>query len=123
MAINKLDTTNFSNVELAAEAIAQEVGDLRASLKLSRTLALMHWVGEGRTGFENLFYVIDQQMKDISDEFWDMYSALVEIETSYMEADQAIATQINSAASEGTLLTNAKAVEKAVASGGTQYLD
>lgn len=100
MAIKSLNTSSFSDVELAAKAAAETVGDLKALLSSSKVAATRNWVGDGREAFNNLFYVVDQQMKDISEEFWAMYDALVEIEGTYIEADQAIATEINTAASE-----------------------
>lgn len=96
MSPTRIDTSNFSDAEVAIREIAQTVGDLCAQLALSRTLALANWVGEGRTGFENLAYVIDQQMTDISDEFWEMFEELVEVEGCYLETDQELATQMAS---------------------------
>lgn len=100
MMINKLDTTNFSDAELAAKAAAEAVGNLQALLISSKTVATRNWVGEGREAFNSLFYVIEQQMKDISDEFWAMYEALIGAEGVYLEADQAVATYINSVSNE-----------------------
>lgn len=96
MALTKVDTKHFSDVELAAQAIAQEVEGLRSRMSTARTVALMNWVGKGRTGFEDLYYVVDRQMKDISEEFWAIYDALCDAEGKFLEADQEIATQISS---------------------------
>ena len=114
MSLTKLDTTNFGDVEIAMRDIAQTVGDLRAQLTTSKTLALLNGVGEGRTGFENLFLVIDQQMTDISDEFWEMYEELIEIEGAYLEADQELATQIAS----GEQLSTSSSGASGAGSGG-----
>lgn len=96
MTLTKVDTKHFSDVELAAQAIAQDVESLRSRMSTARTVALMNWVGKGRTGFEDLYYVIDRQMKDISEEFWAIYDALCDAEGTFLEADQEIATQISS---------------------------
>ena len=96
MAIRTLDTEHFSDVELSAKSIAERVRNLQGDLSGCKTVALADWVGQGRTGFEDLYLAIDMQMKDISDEFWNIYEALISAEEAYMEADQDIATQIES---------------------------
>lgn len=97
MALQKLDTKNFSEVEVAAREIANSVSDLKMLVSAGRTAACANWIGEGRDEFENLSYVIEQQMKDISDEFWDVYETLVNAESAFIEADNAVATEIEAA--------------------------
>lgn len=94
MAVKTLDTTTFGDVEVAARAIAQSVEDLKALVSQSREMACANWVGDGCKQFMDLSIVIQQQMKDISDEFWDVYETLVDTEVAYMEADGAVSTQI-----------------------------
>lgn len=96
MALTKLDTEHFSDVEVAAREIANNVRDLQTIVSTSRTATVMNWMGDARNEFEDLSYVIEQQMKDISDEFWTVYESLVEAEGTFIEADNALATEFNS---------------------------
>lgn len=96
MALTKLDTEHFSDVELAAETIANNVENLKTLMSKSKTLAMQNWIGDGRNEFSNLCYAVEQQMKDISDEFWSIYDALVEAEGVFLTADQELATAISS---------------------------
>lgn len=95
MALTELNTTHFADVELAARDIANNVSDLKQMISMSRTAAVLNWMGDGRNEFEDLSYVIEQQMKDISDEFWTVYESLVEAEGTFIEADNAVATEFN----------------------------
>ena len=49
------------------------------------------WVGLGRNKFETQYTILKGQFQDISDELYDIYDALVNAETTYIEADNAIA--------------------------------
>lgn len=96
MALVTLNTEHFSDVEVAAREIANNVQDLKLLISKSRLQVVKHWSGKGRDEFENLSYVIQQQMKDISDEFWTVYETLVDAEGAFMETDDAVATEFES---------------------------
>lgn len=48
------------------------------------------WEGKGRNKFETQYYILRGQFKDISDELYDIYDALIGAETAYLDADNAI---------------------------------
>lgn len=94
--LTTLNTEHFSDVELAAQSIAQSVESLQSDLASVKVALDTCWVGKGRQEFNNLYKVIEFQLKDISKEFWVIYDTLCDAEVSYLEADQELATQINS---------------------------
>lgn len=94
--LTRLDTERFSDVELAAKGVAENVERLQSKLANVKVMADINWVGKGREEFNNLYKVVELQLKDISKEFWSIYDALCDAEVSYLEADQELATQINS---------------------------
>lgn len=96
MTLTRIDTATFSDVAHDAEAMAKDVEDLKSDLSSMNLAACRFWVGDGREGFNNLYTSIEMQMKDISEEFWDLYDTILDIEVMYMEADQEIATQLDS---------------------------
>lgn len=98
--VKKVDTENFSDVEVAARNLAQTITNMQAQVSLSKTAAIQHWQGRGCTAFIDLYDVIDQQMKDVSAEFWDIFETLVGAEESYLEGDQGAATDIVDIANE-----------------------
>ena len=93
MALTRVSTERFSDVEVAAREIAQRVEELKSLVSQSREEACANWVGDGCKEFMDLSIVIQQQMKDISDEFWDVYETLVDTEVAFMEADNGVASQ------------------------------
>ena len=80
MALTRLDTEHFSDVEVAAREIANDVENLKTLIATSKSIAMQNWVGGGRDEFSNLCYAVERQMKDISEEFWSVYDALVDAE-------------------------------------------
>lgn len=100
MTLEKLNTEHFSDVELAAESIAKDVREMKANIARAKTLAAANWVGEGRAGFNALAVAVEWQIKDIADEFWKLYEKLIEIEGAFMEADQQLGTEFETALRE-----------------------
>ena len=94
--VTKLNTDHFSDVELAAKDVAERIEHLQSKLANVKMAADSNWVGKGRQEFNNLYKVVEFQLKDISKEFWAIYDALCDIEGSYLEADQELATEITS---------------------------
>lgn len=94
--LTKLDTEHFSDVELAAKEVATQVEHLQSRFSAVKTKVDAVWVGNGRQEFNNLYKVVEFQLKDISKEFWTIYDTLVEAEGAYLEADQELATEIAS---------------------------
>ena len=93
MALTYVNTKRFSDVEVAARNIAENVEELKSLVAQSREDATQHWVGDGSKEFMDLSIVIQQQMKDISEEFWTVYESLIDTENAFMEADNGVSTQ------------------------------
>ena len=96
MALTRLDTEHFSDVEVAAREIANDVENLKTLIATSKSIAMQNWVGGGRDEFSNLCDAVERQMKDSSEEFWSVYDALVDAEGVFLTADQELATAISS---------------------------
>lgn len=106
MTLQTVNTEHMSDVELAAKRVAEDVRTLESDLRSSATAACWDWVGEGRGGFNDLSQVVTMQIKDIADELWKLYEKLIEIEGAFMEADQAMGTDFESAASDARAAFN-----------------
>ncbi len=96
MALTKVDTEHFSDVEVAARELANQIEDIKSTIKTANATVQSFWRGRGADAYGDLSYVIEQQVKDVSDEVWDVYEALVDAEGAFLEADQALATEIAS---------------------------
>ena len=97
MALQKVSTEHFSDVEVAARELANQIEDIKSTITTANAYVQSCWQGRGADAYGDLSYVIEQQVKDVSEEFWDVYEALVDAETTFLEADQGLATEIASA--------------------------
>lgn len=96
MALKTVNTEHFSDVEVAARELANQIEDIKSTITTANALVQSSWVGRGADAYGDLSYVIEQQVKDVSEEFWDVYDALVDAEKAFLEADQKQATSIAS---------------------------
>jgi uncharacterized protein YukE len=58
---------------------------------------LRNWVGKGRNQFETQMSLMKKQLDDISEGLYDIYNALVDSEEGYIEEDENVAKQFDSA--------------------------
>lgn len=96
MALQKVSTEHFSDVEVAARELANQIEDIKSTITTANAFVQSSWVGRGADAYGDLSYVIEQQVKDVSEEFWDVYEALVDAEKTFLETDQELATNIAS---------------------------
>lgn len=97
MALETLNTEHFSDVEVAARELANQIEDIKSTIKTANAYVQSCWEGQGSNAYGDLSYVIEQQIKDVSEEFWAVFEALCDAEKTFLETDQALATDIASA--------------------------
>lgn len=56
---------------------------------------LANWTGKGRNQFETQMNLMKSQLDDISEILYDIYNALLDAETAYIDEDQEVAKQIS----------------------------
>lgn len=96
-SIDSLKTENFGQAEIDARNLATRMSDLKADLNTCKNALLANWVGDGRASFEAYFYALTREFDDISEEMWDLFDSLCDAESAYIEADNDVATSIESA--------------------------
>lgn len=95
-ALEKVNTAHFSDVELAAKSLAEDVREIKAKILEANETVMWTWEGEGADAYDDFSFVVGQLIKDVSDEFWDVYEALVNAEGIFLGEDQSLATDIAS---------------------------
>lgn len=95
-SFRSLDTKHFADAEKSAKEIAQNVEELRNNLETITRETTEGWMGAGYKQFDLLAETVKIQMKDVSQEFWDLYDSLVNAEASFLEADDELRTKMNS---------------------------
>ncbi len=66
--------TSYKDVMLEVEMITQKVRE--------------NWVGVGRNEFESQYNILIRKIEDFGDALQDVYDALVDSESHYMETDE-----------------------------------
>ena len=61
---------------------------------------LSTWDGDGKNQFETQYTLMKAKLDDISDTLYDIYDALVESETTYIDADESVAKEISASMSD-----------------------
>ena len=58
------------------------------------------WRGKGRTQFETQYMLMERKLEDISAILYEIYDGLVDAETTYIDADEAVAKEISASMSD-----------------------
>ena len=83
------DTRNeFKNSIKTFEGYVREVNKAADDLRVA-------WSGKGYTQFEHQYALMKRQLDDISDILYEVYEALLDAETAYIDVDEAVAKQIS----------------------------
>jgi WXG100 family type VII secretion target len=69
-------------------------------MKAHTSTLLNTWVGEGRNQFQTQYTLMERQLDDISDVLYEIYEALVDAQSAYIDADEAVAKQISASMAE-----------------------
>lgn len=96
-SVRHLETEGMTEAALEFKASIDEFSRAKRKVEKTTTNLLSTWVGKGRNSFEVQYKLLYGQLKDIEDELYAIYTALIDSETAYYDADQEIRKQIDMA--------------------------
>lgn len=89
-----LDTGNMETVAQSLDDLAKQMLETRQKLDDACTLAINNWSGKGSRSFQKKYHLLTQQLNDISDELYEVASAVRDANDSYIQSDMEMAKQI-----------------------------
>lgn len=95
MAVEYLDVKGITD---ACKAFRDKIKDFDAcvvEMDNATNDALRNWVGKGRNQFETQMDLMKSQLADISEVLYEIYDALADAETAYIDEDEAVAKQFD----------------------------
>lgn len=97
MAVQYLDVSGITEAAKSFRANIDDFDQCVIDMNKATNDVLRNWVGKGRNQFETQMKLMKRQLDDISEGLYDIYNALVDSETGYIDEDESVAKQFNSA--------------------------
>lgn len=82
-----LDTSNMNTVVGHTQKLAREMETLREDLNLAMARIANDWLGKGGQMFETKYVLLMGQLRDLSQDIYDIAERLVESAAAYLQAD------------------------------------
>jgi len=89
-SIKYLYTKDIKETSIEFQNSIDDFQDAVEKVSKATTKLLSTWSGKARDIFETQYNILFGQLKDIQDTLYDIYDALVESETAYIDADEAL---------------------------------
>lgn len=89
--VKYLDTQKLLDAANKVDKCIKDYNAIVARIRNSTNDLIANWYGEGRKEFEKDYSTIYQQLTDISDIMYDLYDALVDADSTYVQTDEEIA--------------------------------
>lgn len=83
----KLDTSNMDEAASLCAKLAEKMRDLKQEMDNVETVLVNSWSGKGGTSFRKKYYVLTQQLNDLTDDLFQMSEAIYDAEECYIQAD------------------------------------
>ena len=97
MAVQYLDVNGITEAAKTFRSNIKDFDKCVIDMNKATNDVLRNWVGKGRNQFETQMKLMKKQLDDISEGLYDIYNALVDSEKGYIDEDEAVAKQFNSA--------------------------
>lgn len=97
MAVEYLDVKGITDACKAFQNKIKNFDECVAEMDNATNDALRNWVGKGRNQFETQMGLMKSQLADISEILYEIYDALVDAESAYIDEDEAVAKQFDTA--------------------------
>lgn len=97
MAVRYLDVSGITEAAKSFRSNIDDFDQCVVDMNKETNSVLWNWAGMGRNQFETQMALMKKQLDDISDGLYDIYNALVDSEEGYIEEDEAVAKQFDSA--------------------------
>ena len=86
--VQHLDTNKFSSTIATFKSGIEEYNRIKNGVKNTTNNLFVNWQGEGKIQFEKDYNVIFQQLLDVGDIMYELYEALIDAQTAYIQADE-----------------------------------
>ena len=83
----KLDTSNMSGIAEKCETLAEKMRTLKQDLDNSKVGLIEQWHGEGSNMFQKKYHYLAQQLKDLSEDLYEIAECIRKAEDAYIQAD------------------------------------
>lgn len=97
MAVQYLDVNGITEAAKTFRSNIDDFNQCVIDMNKATNNVLRNWVGKGRNQFETQMSLMKKQLDDISEGLYDIYNALVDSEEGYIEEDENVAKQFDSA--------------------------
>lgn len=97
VSVEYLDVNGITEAAKLFRKKIKEFDQCVTSMDRATNNVIRNWVGKGRNEFETQMKLMKSQLDDISEGLYDIYNALVDSETGYIDEDEAVAKQFDSA--------------------------
>lgn len=95
MAVRYLDVSGITEAAKTFRDNIHEFDQCVIKMDSATNNVLRNWVGKGRNQFETQMTLMKRQLDDISEGLYDIFNALVDSETGYIDEDEAVAKQFD----------------------------
>lgn len=83
----KLDTSNMSVVAEKCETLAEKMRTLKQDLDNSKVSLVEQWHGKGSNMFQKKYHYLAQQLKDLSEDLYEIAENIRKAEDAYIQSD------------------------------------
>jgi WXG100 family type VII secretion target len=97
VAVQYLDVNGITEAAKTFRSNIDDFNQCVIDMNNATNNVLRNWVGKGRNQFETQMSLMKKQLDDISEGLYDIYNALVDSEEGYIEEDENVAKQFDSA--------------------------
>jgi WXG100 family type VII secretion target len=97
VAVQYLDVNGITEAAKTFRSNIDDFNQCVIDMNKATNNVLRNWVGKGRNQFETQMSLMKKQLDDISEGLYDIYNALVDSEEGYIEEDENVAKQFDSA--------------------------
>lgn len=95
MAVDYLEVQGITEAAKSFQTNIKKFDQCVIDIDHATNDVLRNWVGKGRDQFETQMSLMKGQLDDISEGLYDIYNALLDAETGYIDEDEAVAKQFS----------------------------
>jgi WXG100 family type VII secretion target len=93
--VKHLYTKDMKETSIEFQRNIDDFQDAVEKVSKATTKLLSTWAGKSRDRFETQYNLLFGQLKDFEGALYDIYDALVDSETAYIDADEALKKEFN----------------------------
>lgn len=98
--IKRLETDKIHDAIMKFKSTAKTFTETKNKVEKTTHTLLSTWAGKSRNNFEKQYNLLTGNLNDIEETLYDLYDALVEAESTYIDADEAVSKEIDKNAAD-----------------------